>query len=251
MPFMDFGAELMKKGSCLTLGLIPARGGSKEIKRKNVRSFLGRPLIAYTIECGLACDSIDKVVVSTDDPEIAKISRELGAEVPVMRPAELAEEETPMLPVMQHALEAAEDFYDKKVNTLVLLQPTSPLREVSDIERALTMYSQDENCQAVVSGCTAHFNPYFSMAYMKDGYVKLVSYPSKDIGSRQECPAVYDLDGTVWVYSREALMEIGERLPSRTRFFEIPRERVIEIDTELDFKIAEILMSQLNNNPAE
>ncbi|MBW8039128.1 MAG: acylneuraminate cytidylyltransferase family protein [Planctomycetes bacterium] len=234
----------MKKSSCFTLGLIPARGGSKGIRRKNTRYLSGKPLIAYSIECGLACPSIDKVVVSTDNREIAEISRDLGAEVPFMRPSELAQDETPMLQVMQHALETAENIYHKKVDTLVLLQPTSPLRKVSDIEESLLIYLQDKDCQAVISGRTAHFNPYFNMACLEEGYVQLAIPPSEDIGSRQKCPVVYDLDGTVWIYSREALMDIKKRIPPRTRLFEVPEERVIEIDTELDFKIAEILMSQ-------
>ncbi|MBA7608369.1 CMP-N,N'-diacetyllegionaminic acid synthase [subsurface metagenome] len=241
----------MKKSSYMTLGLIPARGGSKGIRRKNTRHLSGKPLIAYSIECGLACPSIDKVVVSTDDREIAEFSREWGAEVPFMRPSELAQDETPMLQVMQHALETAENIYHKKVDTLVLLQPTSPLRKASDIEESLLIYLQDKDCQAVISGRIAHFNPYFNMAFLEEGYVRLAIPPSEDIGSRQKCPAVYDLDGTVWIYSREALMDIKKRIPPRTRLFEVPEERVIEIDTELDFKIAEFLMSQLNNNSTD
>lgn len=226
----------------MVLGLIPARGGSKGIKNKNIRYLLGKPLIAYAVQCGLACNKIDKLVVSTDSEEIAEIARECGADVPFIRPAELAGDETPMMPVMQHCIETVEAMYREKVNVLVLLDSTSPLRKVEDIEGALSLFSEEGSCEAVISGCRAHNNPYFNMITLMDGYARLV-IPT-DIGRRQDCPPVYDLDTTVWVYSRRAIMEIGQRIPPHTRFYSVPEERSVHIDTEIDFKIVEYLMSQ-------
>ena len=230
--------------SGMVLGLIPARGGSKSIKKKNIRHLLGKPLISYTIECALACSFIDKAVVSTDDPEIADISKESGAEVPFIRPPELAMDDTPMLPVMQHAIETVEAIYREKVNILILLDPTSPLRRVKDIEEALSLFHHDDACQAVVSGCKAHRSPYFNMVRLEDGFVQILIHTDKDIGRRQDCPSAYDLDTTVWIYSREAIMDIRKRIPPRTRLYIVPEERSIHIDTELDFMIVEFLMRE-------
>ncbi len=228
----------------MKLGLIPARGGSKGIKKKNIKNLLGKPLISYTIECARACSFIDRVIVSTDDPEIAEISKEWGAEVPFKRPPELAEDSTPMLPVMQHAIETAETVYKEKVDILILLDPTSPLRKVQDIEQALSIFNKDKTCQAVISGCKAHHSPYFNMVRLEDDFVQILNHSDKDIGCRQDCPPVFDLDTTVWIYSREAIMDIGKRIPPHTRLYRVPEERSIHIDTELDFKLVEFLMRE-------
>lgn len=238
----------MKKKSGIILGLIPARGESKGIKRKNLKHLAGKPLIAHAIECGLTCPSIDKLIVSTDDPEIAEISRQWGAEVPFTRPSELTRDDTPMLPVLQHAIKKMESINNIKVDSLVLLQPTSPLRKVSDIENALALYFEDDSCQAVISGCVAHFNPYFSMATLDNGYISLLFESNKGIYGRQNCPPVYNLNGTVWIYSREAIMDLQQRIPANARLFIVPGNRVVEIDTETDFEIAKILISQKDNS---
>ncbi len=226
----------------MKLGLIPARGGSKGIKKKNIRNLLGKPLISYTIECSRACSFLDKVIVSTDDPEIAEISKEWGAEVPFKRPPELAKDNIPMMPVMQHAIETAETVYKEKVNILILLDPTSPLRKVQDIEQAFLIFNKDKTCQAVISGKEAHRSPHFNMVRLEDDFVQILIRSDKDIGCRQDCPPVFDLDTTVWMYSREAIMDMGMRIPPYTRLLVVPEERSIHIDTELDFKIVEFLM---------
>ncbi len=236
----------MNKNDKNIIGMIPARGGSKEVKNKNIRYLHGKPLIAYTIECGLACPSINKLVVSTDSLEIAEISRQWGAEVPFIRPSELAEDDTPMLPVIQHSIKSIEDIYNRRVDFLILLQPTSPLRNSSDIENALELFTQDGLCQAVISGGKAKYNPCFSMASLDNGYVRLILASGEKIFGRQNCPPVYNLNGTVWIYSREAIMDLQQRIPPQTKLFIVPDERIVEIDTENDFKIAEILISQID-----
>jgi len=230
--------------SGIVLGLIPARGGSKGVNKKNIRHLLGKPLISYTIECARACSFIDKVVVSTDDAEIAEISKQWGAEVPFIRPSNLAQDDTPMLPVMQHAIETVEAIYREPANILILLDPTSPLRQVKDIQEALSLFRRDSACQAVVSGCEAHRSPYFNMVRLEDGLVQILIPTDKDIGCRQDCPPVYDLDTTVWIYSREAIMDIRQRIPPRTRLYLVPKERSIHIDSEWDFMIVEFLMKE-------
>jgi CMP-N,N'-diacetyllegionaminic acid synthase len=234
----------MKKQSGIIIGLVPARGGSKGVKKKNLQRLAGRPLIAYAIECGLACKSIDKIIVSTDDPDIAETARQWGADVPFMRPSELSLDDTPMLPVLQHSIREAESIYSNKIDTLVLLQPTSPLRTVDDVEDALALYHRDSSCQAVISGHEAHFNPYFSMAVLEKGMVRLALPVDRDIYGRQNCPPVYNLDGTVWIYSREAVMDLQQRIPPQTRLFIVPGTRVVEIDTETDLEIARLFISK-------
>jgi len=230
------------------IGVIPARGGSKGIPNKNIRPLLGKPLIEYSIKTGLECSSLDHLIVTTDSHEIARISVECGADVPFMRPPELASDEAPMLPVLQHAITASENYYKKTVDVLVLLDPTGPLRIVDDVEGCLNLFLESD-CDAVISGNQPHRSPYFNMVCPDNGYVTLAIRPSEPIGRRQDSPKVYDLNTVVWVYSRKALMEEKARIPKRTLLYLIPSERAVDIDTELDFKVLEYLMEQtyLNN----
>lgn len=227
----------------MILGLVPARGGSKGIRKKNIKELLGKPLIAYAIEQGLASPLIDMVVVSTDDPVIAEVARECGAEVPFMRPAELARDDTPMFPVMEHALDAVEAESGKEVSHIVLLDATSPLRLVSDIDNAMKLFDGGA-CDAVISGCEAHRSPWFNMVALDgEGYAGLL-IGSGDVGRRQDCPDAYDLDTTVWIYTRDAIKVIKKRMPPRTRLYKVPQVRAFHIDTELDFEIVAFLMSK-------
>ena len=227
----------------MNLGLIPARGGSKGVPGKNIRPVLGKPLLAYAIECGLACPAIDHLIVSTDSEAIAKVARDNGADVPFLRPAALAQDTSPMLPVMRHAVTEAEQHYGSVVRNLVLLDPTGPLRTVADIEACLELL-EEPNCDAVISGSPAHRNPYFNMVKQNSaGYVRLVAEPSSPVNRRQDAPEVFDLNTVVWAYTRAALMAEQARLPGRTRLYLVPRERALDLDTELDFIVLEHLMA--------
>ena len=141
------------------IAVIPARGGSQRIPRKNIVDCAGKPLIAWTAEAALECTAVDHAILSTDDPEIAEIGTELGLEVPFLRPASLAENSTPMIPVLQHLLGWAKDTFGH-VEAVVLLQPTSPLRTASHIEEAIKLF-RDQNAQSVVSVCAVphQFSP--------------------------------------------------------------------------------------------
>ncbi|MEW5911500.1 MAG: acylneuraminate cytidylyltransferase family protein [Thermodesulfobacteriota bacterium] len=227
----------------LTLGLIPARGGSKGVPGKNLRLVAGRPLIAHAIACGLACPSLDKVVVSTDSQAIAAAAKEYGAEAPFMRPAELASDIAPMLPVMQHAIAACEAHYGQPMAVLVLLDCTAPLRRVEDVEAVLRLLAAPD-CDAVVSGSPSHRSPYFNMVRPREGYVELFADLPGGVGRRQDAPPVWDLNTVVWAYKRAALMEEAARLPRRTRLYEVPRERAIDLDSELDFQVLEALLAR-------
>ena len=227
----------------LTIAVVPARAGSKGVKNKNLLPVMGRPLLAHSIECGLACPSVDHVVLSTDTDEIARVGLEWGAEVPFLRPAELARDTSPMLPVMQHAVTACEESYGMPIETLVLLHPTSPLRTVEDVECCISLLRSGD-CDAVISARPGRRNPYFNMVVQAGPYVRLAIPSETPIGRRQDAPPVYDLDTSVWVYSRAALMEQHARIPDRTKLYVIPEERSIDLDTELDFEILESMLER-------
>ena len=233
----------MKKNKII-LGVIPARGGSKGVPRKNIRYILGKPLIAHAIECGQKCRSIDHLIVSTDSEEIADVARKYGAEVPFIRPAELASDVAPMLPVLQHSITACEEFYRKTVELLVLLDPTGPLRTPDDVEHCVQL-CRNSQCDAVISGHRAHRNPYFNMVTHDGDFVHLVCSSPQNIGRRQDAPPVFDLNTVVWVYTRKALMEEEARIPKKTRLYVVPHDRALDLDTELDFHILEFLLRRM------
>jgi len=229
----------------MILGVIPARGGSKGVKGKNVRLVSGKPLVAHAVMCGLSCPSIEHLLVSTDSREIAQIGIKYGADVPFLRPHGLAQDATPMLPVLQHAVVEAERYYDKTLECIVLLDPTAPLRLAEDVENALEIYKKND-CDAVVSGNKAHRNPYFNMVEIENGYAKLVKETETVIGRRQDAPEVFDLNTVVWIFSRRALMDEQKRIPSCTLLYIVPAVRAIDLDSESDFEFLEFLLWQKN-----
>lgn len=223
-----------------TICSICARGGSTGVPRKNIRPLFGKPLIAHTIEHALACKLIDMVFVSTDDDEIADVARAYGAIVPFKRPAEMATKEAAKLPViihlMNHVIASGVD-----VTRVVDLDPTSPLRHVSDIESAVALL--DDDTDVVITGYEADKNPYFNMVEVKeDGNVRLVKPPPADVFSRQAAPRVFSMNGSIYAWHRNTV-ETG-LWTGRTRLYEMPRERSVDIDSEIDFKLVELLMAE-------
>jgi CMP-N,N'-diacetyllegionaminic acid synthase len=184
---------------------------------------------------------LDKVIVSTDSTEIAQVAEAAGASVPFIRPADLADDNSPMIEVLRHAVLAVEQAEETQVEAVVLIDPTAPLRKVSDVEGAIALF-QEKSCDAVVSANLAARNPYFNMVEEQDGYVRLVKSSKKEIIRRQDCPVVYDLNTVVWVFSRWTVLECGERIPPRTVIFEIPAERAVDLDAEEDFRYLSFLM---------
>lgn len=235
----------MKKGSGIILGIIPARGGSKGVKDKNIRLLLGKPLIAYSIECGLSCPSIDRLIVSTDSEKIADISKRYGAEIPFIRPSELARDDTPMMPVLEHAIKTCENIYSSQIRAIVLLDATSPLRMANDIENCIKIFN-DGDGDAVISAAPARRNPYFNMVVIENSYIRLAIEPERPITRRQDCPPVYDLNNSIWVFSRKAVIEDKQRIPKRSKIYLMDEFSSVDVDRELDFKILEILIKERN-----
>ena len=224
------------------IGIIPARGGSKGLPRKNILPLLGKPLIAWTIEQAHASKYLDKVIISTDDDEIAEISKQYGAQVPFMRPQELASDTAKSDDVMSHAIEWLESkgmFYD----LIVKLQPTSPNRSSEDIDNAIELLFE-KNARSVVSICEAQYLPQWSNILPEDGCLK--DFMSRDIvnSNRQEFPTYYRLNGAVYLAYCYFLKTNGSFLGAGSYAYIMPRERSIDIDDEIDFKFAECLLER-------
>lgn len=221
-----------------TLGLILARGGSKGIPGKNVRLLGGRPLLAWTAEAALASRRLSRVVLSTDDEQIAEIGRRYGLDVPFLRPAELARDDTPTLPVVRHALETLEDAFD----AVCLLQPTSPFRRAEDIDGCIGML-EERGLDAVVSvlPVPAEHNPHW-VYFEDDGLLRLATGEEQPIPRRQELPPAFHRDGSVYVTRREIVVG-GSLYGRRLGGYVMPDAgRSVNLDTPADWERAEGLL---------
>lgn len=222
-----------------TVAIIPARGGSKGLPRKNIRPLAGKPLIAHSIEVARKCNYIDRVIVTTDDKEIADISMEYGAEVPFIRPEHLASDEATTIDVLKHAI----DFLEKEqsdVPNIVLLQPTSPLRSLEDLNKALELYHHNKQ-EVVISVCEAQTHPYLLKKIREDSIVDFIEKPI--VTRRQDFPNVYELNGAIYICSKENI-EKGYIYKDRAIPFIMNRENSVDIDDEVDFLLAEAIMNK-------
>jgi CMP-N,N'-diacetyllegionaminic acid synthase len=231
-----FGVEI--------IAIIPSRGGSKGVPRKNIRQLAGKPLIAWTIETAKACSSLRRVIVSTDDLEIAEIAQRYGAEVPFIRPAELARDDTPDLPVYQHALSCLAEHNDYRPDIVVWLRPTAPLRTVQDIEAAIQLLIET-GADCVRSVCLVKHHPYWMKRLEGDRLVSLVNGADESkYYRRQLLPPVYRLNGAVDVAWRETVVEKNLLYGGNMRGYVMPAERSIDLDSELDFAVAGLLLQR-------
>lgn len=226
------------------IAIIPARGGSKGLPGKNIRFFCGKPLIAWSIEAGLASLYIDEVMVTTDSEEIANIAHEFGASVPFIRPAELANDTASSIAVIRHVLEYYEKSMQEYFDYTVLLEPTSPLRETVDIDNAIEKLLNNSEARAIVGICkTLAQNPAFLVKKKIDDF--LVGYEDCDmkILRRQEISDVYYFEGSVYVSETSTLLEKSTFYHDTTMGYEFPKWKSIEIDDLDDFIMAEALMN--------
>jgi CMP-N,N'-diacetyllegionaminic acid synthase len=222
--------------------VIPARGGSKGLPGKNIKNFCGKPLIAHTIEQARQSKCIDRVIVSTEDEEIAQISLEYGAEVPFMRPMEFARDSSSTVDVLLHAINWLENVDQYAFDILLLLHTTTPLRSVEDIDKCVALLVE-EKADNVFSVTEAHRNPYFNMVEEgKDGFVRLVKEGC--FSTRQAAPKVYDMNASIYVWWKNILKEGKKIFLKKTKAYVMPKERSIDIDDELDFRIAEFLRTK-------
>jgi len=224
------------------IAIIPARGGSKGLPRKNVRLLNNKPLIYYTIREALGSKSLDRIIVSTEDEEITELAKAYGAEV-IARPVDLAQDDTSSLPVFQHAIQHLEEVEHYHPEVIVILQPTSPLRTAEDIDGVIEKFLQTD-CDSVVSVCKVEHPPQW-MYILKGDRLQPVIKGREKIIRRQDAPEVYRLNGAVYVTHRDVIMKQNTVMGNDTRAYIMPVERSIDIDTETDFKLAEVLMRQM------
>jgi len=223
-----------------TYGIVTARGGSKGMPGKNIRRVGGKPLIAWTIEAALKSSKVKRVILSTDDAEIARIGREWGAEVPFMRPAELAQDNVASIPVMLHALDWLEREGDLP-DYLTMLQPTSPLRTSEDLDKAIGL-AESRKANAVIGVSEMDWHPFVSRRIEADG--TLTPFVDGDISRfvRQNLAPAYAINGAIYVNSAESLRRDQILFPTGTLAYVMPQERSIDIDTPTDLLIAEVLL---------
>ncbi|HEY9517244.1 MAG TPA: acylneuraminate cytidylyltransferase family protein [Gemmatimonadaceae bacterium] len=234
-----------------TLGLVPARGGSKGVPRKNARLLAGKPLLQYTAEAALAATTLERVVLSTDDPAIAEIGRRCGLDVPFLRPPELARDETPTFPVVLHALRALEDS-GERYDAVCLLQPTCPLRRAEDIDACVNLMD-DSGADTVITvrSVPAEYNPHWVYFTDESGALRLSTGEPTPIPRRQDLPAAFHRDGSIYVTRRAVLLERGSLFGDRVLGHVVDRELTVNIDDAADWEYAELLMEQLASAAAQ
>ncbi len=227
----------MPSGS--VLGLIPARGGSRGVPRKNVRELGGRPLIAWTAEAALGAECLDRVVLSTDDDEIAEVGRTAGIEVPFVRPAELAGDTTPMIDVVVHALETLEAM-GASFEAVCLLQPTNPFRGAALIDAAVNRFfetSADSVFTTLV--VPPEHNPHWVYLETADGSLRLATGEDTPIGRRQDLPPAFHREGSVYVSRVAMVFEDRSLYGARSVGIGVDPAASVNIDTAADWERAE------------
>lgn len=219
-----------------------ARGGSKGLPGKNIKPLAGKPLLQYSIDTALASPSIDKVFVSTDDTDIAKVAIESGA-ILIERPAELATDTSPEWLSWRHAIEWANEHYGT-FDGFVSLPATSPLRGVVDVEAAIEKRC-NVDADICISVTSATRSPFFNMVKeTRDGFVELVNKPDSDVTRRQDAPEVFDITTVVYATTPEFVSNHYGLFSGKVTSIEVPKERAVDIDDIYDFKLAEAIVQE-------
>lgn len=231
----------MQAADFRAISFIFARGGSKGVPGKNVKLLDGKPLIAHSIQVAKDCPGLEKVIVSTDDAQIAAVAREHGAEVPFMRPPELATDTAPEWLAWRHAVDwSLREF--GKFDAFVSLPATSPFRNVADVEACIDVLRRDPRTDAVITVKDAERSPYFNMVSLDEyGYAGLVCKPAGSISRRQDAPAVYDITTVAYAVRPDFILRANRLFDGNIRTVTVPAERALDIDTPYDFLLAEAI----------
>ena len=221
---------------------ICARGGSKGVPNKNLRPLLGKPLLAHSLEQAQASGLFEAIAVSSDAPAILDAARKYGADFLIQRPMEMATDHAPKLPTIRHCVLEAEHLAGYRFDTIVDLDATSPLREPQDIVKA-TALLEDRRVSNVITGAPARRSPYFNLVEVgQDQIVRLSKPLSEPVIRRQDAPACYDMNASIYAWQRAALFVGDSIFNADTLLYVMPEARSIDIDTELDFLMVEHLM---------
>lgn len=218
-----------------------ARGGSKGVKNKNIRMLAGKPLIAYSIDAALTSKYIQNVVVSTDSEQIAEVAKKHGAEV-LSRPEDLAGDAAPELLAWKHAIDSKRDCLINN-SVFISLPATSPLRTTEDVDAAIEKYNATE-CDLLFGITPSHKSPYLSMVTInQDGLIEVVN-PGCGAIRRQDVPTVFDVTSCVYVGNIDYIMSCSSLMEGRVGYIEIPTERAVDIDTEFDLYLADLMLNK-------
>ena len=228
------------------IAIIPARGGSKGLPGKNILPFCGKPLIAWTIEAALACRFLDRVIVSTDSEEIAETARTYGAEVPGLRPKELALDNSSAVDVYIYLWEKLTENSTPGSAPFVVLQPTSPLRTTDDINNAIELF-REKKADSVISVSEASHPPVWAKRIDENGILKDYFKTSDSLANRQQIPIAYMPNGGIFILTKSLVTDKRTYYSDKTYPYIMPFERSLDIDNIWDFRIAEYIMNfQLN-----
>jgi CMP-N,N'-diacetyllegionaminic acid synthase len=225
------------------LAIIPARGHSKGIPRKNIRLLAGKPLLHYTAEAALGSKRLARVILSTEDKEIAKVGRNCGLEVPFLRPPELARDDTPTLPVVQHVVRMLEEA-GGRYEAICLLQPTNPFRQAQDIDACIHLLDQTgADCVVTVLPVPPEHNPHWVYFRNDQGFLRLSTGEDAPIPRRQMLPPAFHREGSVYVTRRDVLMERNSLYGSKVAGYPMNPSRSVNLDTMEDWDRAEALLA--------
>jgi len=221
---------------------ICARGGSKGLKNKNIRELNGKPLIMLSLQQARESRLFDLIAVSSDSAEILDVVHNNGADLVIERPEELASDTAAKIPAIRHCVQEAEHVFGKHFDVIVDLDTTSPLRLIEDILGAVDLLERN-HVSNVITAAVARRSPYFNLVELEDdGVVRLSKSLEKPIVRRQDSPQCFDMNASIYVWTRAALFECPTLFNTDTRLFVMPEERSIDIDSELDFEIVEFIM---------
>lgn len=227
----------------MILSSICARGGSKGVKNKNLRLIAGRPLIAHTVQQILDSGLFEHIAISSDSDAILEAAGKAGADILIKRPDELATDTAAKLPVIQHCFQQAEATTGKTFSHLIDLDATAPLRAVSDITAVADLLKQPGTTN-VITGAPARRSPYFNLVECdENGVPSLSKAPKGAVVRRQDAPECYDMNASIYGWTRDALFDQASLFEPGTRLHVMPEERSVDIDSELDFQFVEMLMN--------
>lgn len=222
---------------------ICARKNSRGVKNKNFKNLNGIPLIAHTILQAQKSKIFSNIVVSTDSNIIKGISKKFGVKCWFTRPKKLSNDAISKIPVIKHATQMAEKHFNKKFDVIMDLDVTSPLREINDIKKAKNKFLKSKS-DVLFSVCESKKNPYFNMIEKNKKKIKLVKSALKKISSRQTSPKVYDMNASIYIWKRLALIKNRSLFSNKTNIYVMPQERSVDIDSEYDWQLTKFLMKK-------
>jgi CMP-N-acetylneuraminic acid synthetase len=229
----------------IILGVIPARGGSKGIPRKNIRPLAGLPLIAYPIRAAKGSKRLSQCVVSTDDAEIAAVARAQGGDVPFMRPEELARDQSPTAPALRHAVEWFEKAQGARVLAVMTLQPTAPLGTSADVDAAIDLFlAHQPDADCLISVCEAGEHHPLTLYHQAGDYLAPMQTGLDPNTRRQDFPATFWRNGAIYITRRDLLFAKGRVTSDKPLAYVMPRSRSANIDEPIDLALAEVMLRE-------